>query len=182
MIEYFNFLIQVNPFHIYPSQHIPVPSFFLISTFYSIFQISTITDSQQFIFWSKKFTVQPYTSTQVLHLFQIQKTAQLSPSIYINQVQSSRLAAQAQEAFAAAQRTAPTPSPVYKPRQPAAQTIAQPVVQPQQQYYREQQPQVRYVQRPAASQYRLAQPQQQLKEDEQEKDDYDVSTILFSIW
>lgn len=119
-------------------------------------------------------------------MIQVPRPIPVAPPIYLSQIQSSKLASQAQEVFAAVQRKATsTPPPITKSFQPQpvptiTQVIAQPIPQRQPQQYVREQPQARYIQRTSPPQYRTPEPQQQLSEKfEEEKEDYDVSASIF---
>lgn len=127
-------------------------------------------------------------------MFQVQRPIPVAPPIYLSQIQSSKLASQAQEVFAAVQRkaTSPPPPPITKAYQPQpvasitqaiARPIPQPVVQRQPPQYVREQPQARYIQRTSPPQYRTPEAQQQLSDKyEEEKDDYDVSILILLLY
>ncbi|XP_018577010.1 uncharacterized protein LOC108915460 [Anoplophora glabripennis] len=97
---------------------------------------------------------------------QVQKAAQIGGPNYLQQVQATQLASQAQEAFAAAQRKASSQTFNNRPIQPAPVAVA--TQQQPQQYVREQP--LRYISRPVTAQYRVQQPQQDAREKENEED------------
>lgn len=102
----------------------------------------------------------------------MQNVAGSGSPYYLNQITNAQLAAQAQEAFAAAQRKASSQT-FSKQIQPVP-VVQQPQQTQPQQYIREQPQQVRYVQRTSPPQYK---PQPQVQQArEEDKEDYDVST------
>lgn len=100
----------------------------------------------------------------------MQKAAQPGGPQYVQQIQSVHLASQAQEAFAAAQRKATSQTFNNRPIQPVPVAVA---TQERPQQYVKEQP-LRYISRPVTAQYRVQQPQQDIRQKEDEED-YDVS-------